>query len=96
VAGRETALLGSEQARELTLNLALPFAWNDPALRPRAEALLTALGAAAAYGKTAFLERTLRADAGRRPVRSALEQQGLLAYLGEWCSQGGCGRCPLS
>jgi hypothetical protein len=25
-----------------------------------------------------------------------VEQQGLLSLLAEWCSRGGCGRCPLS
>lgn len=90
------ALLGPDRARELVLNVALPFAAGDAALRQRAESLLAGLGAATAYGKTAFLERHLRASSGRRLVRGALEQQGLLAYLGKWCSQGGCGRCPLS
>ena len=54
------------------------------------------LPAQRAYGKTEFLERHLRHADGKRLVRTALEQQGLLATLGDWCSQGGCGRCPLS
>jgi hypothetical protein len=90
------ALIGPDRARELTQNLVLPFAALDPALRDQAQTLLAGLAAGAAYGKTAFLEANLRAPGGRRLVRTALEQQGLLAFLGQWCSQGGCGRCPLS
>ena len=96
IPGRTTALIGPARARELALNVALPFAWRDPSLRGRTEALLSEASAAPAYGKTAFLEGNLGGRLGRRLVRRAVEQQGLLAYLGEWCSQGGCGRCPLS
>jgi len=90
------ALIGPDRARELALNLALPFASLDAGLRERVDSLLDGLGAGAAYGKTAFLERHLRAGAGKRLVRGALEQQGLLGFLSDWCSRGGCGRCPLS
>ena len=89
-------LIGPGRARELALNLALPFAALDASARPRVTALLDDLRAGAAYGKTAFLEANLREGARRRLVRTALEQQGLLAFLGQWCSRGGCGRCPLS
>jgi uncharacterized protein DUF2851 len=89
------ALIGAGRARELALNVALPFAVLDGALEGRARELLEEMGAAAVYGKTAFLEANLRAG-GRRTVRTALEQQGLLGLLGRWCSRGGCGRCPLS
>ena len=96
VSRRGATLIGPQQARELALNLALPFAAGDPSLRSKAEALLAGMRAAPVYGKTAFLERNLRAASSRRLVRRALEQQGLLAFLAQWCSQGGCGRCPLS
>jgi hypothetical protein len=65
-------------------------------LLERALALAESLPAGAAYGKTAFLEANLRLPGGKRLVRAALEQQGLLAYLGTWCSRGGCGSCGLS
>jgi hypothetical protein len=96
VARGGVALIGPERARELVLNVVLPFAAGDPALRERALGLLEGIGAGATYGKTAFLEANLRPPGGRRLARTALEQQGLLALLGEWCSRGGCGRCPLS
>jgi hypothetical protein len=94
--GGGPALIGPGRARELALNLALPFAALTPSLRDKALSLLETLPAAPAYGKTAFLENSLRQPNGKRGIASALEQQGLLDYLGRWCSQGGCGRCPLS
>jgi hypothetical protein len=57
--------------------------------------LVAALPPLPPYGKTRFLEANLKLD-GRRFVQRTLEQQGLLAYQGEWCARGGCGRCPLS
>jgi len=94
--GDGAAPLGQERARELVLNAVLPFAATQPELRAKAEALLRELPAVAPYGKTAFLEANLRGPDGRRAAASALAQQGLLAFLEEWCSRGGCGRCPLS
>jgi Protein of unknown function (DUF2851) len=90
------ALLGEARARELVLNAVLPFAAARPDLHEKTLALLAQLAASAAYGKTAFLESNLKRADGKRRVSSAVEQQGLLAFLAEWCSQGGCGRCPLS
>jgi hypothetical protein len=90
------ALLGPGRARELLLNAVLPFAALDDGLAERAGALLQKLPAADAYGKTAFLEGNLRrGDEGFR-AKGALQQQGLLALVSDWCRQGGCGRCPLS
>lgn len=89
------ALVGAERARELLLNAVLPFVSGLPGLRERALALAAELPAAAAYGKTAFLERNLAAG-GRTAARTALRRQGLLSLHAQWCSRGGCGRCPLS
>ena len=90
------SLLGPDRARELVLNVVLPFALLQPVLAEHAMALAESLPAAAAYGKTRFLEANLAPVEGKRAVRGALAQQGLLSMLSEWCSQGGCGRCPLS
>jgi hypothetical protein len=95
VPGKEgPALIGPERARELLINAVLPAA----AALGRRRAALTLLGrlpAGSAYGRTNFLEANLRPAKGRI-VRTALQQQGLLALIGRWCSRGGCGRCPLS
>ena len=43
------------------------------------------------YGAVRHLHRALA------PVRpSARRQQGMLYLLKQYCTQGGCGRCPLS
>lgn len=91
----EAALLGPERARELVFNVVLPWAAAQPALRERALSLLRCLPAGPAYGRTRFLEANLGGEvaAGRG---GTLVRQGLLAYVEQWCSRGGCGRCPLS
>jgi hypothetical protein len=94
--GGEPALLGAERAQELVVNAVLPFVALDASLRPQALALLAALPAGASYGKTRFLEHNLKRADGKKRVRGVLAQQGLLGLLNDWCSQGGCGRCPLS
>jgi hypothetical protein len=90
------ALLGRERAQELVINVVLPFAATQPSLRAHALDLAEVLPPLRPYGRTVALERNLAGVDGRRAVRSALAQQGLLVYQAEWCSQGGCGRCPLS
>jgi len=86
--------IGPGRAQELLVNAVLPFVasqgYGEEALR-----LLQGLPAAPSYGKTAFLEANLRPEKGRI-VRNALQSQGLLGYVARWCSQGGCGKCPLS
>jgi hypothetical protein len=89
-------LLGADRAREIVLNVVLPFAMLQPVLEAQALALAASMPASPAYGKTRFLEANLTTTEGKRAVRGALAQQGLLSLLHEWCSQGGCGKCPLS
>ncbi|HXH22576.1 MAG TPA: hypothetical protein VNN10_11135, partial [Dehalococcoidia bacterium] len=84
-------------AVEVLLNAVLPFAAAvRPELEGRCLELAASLPALPPYGKTAFLEANLAPAGRRRTTRTPLEQQGLLALHAEWCSQGGCGRCPLS
>lgn len=91
------APLGPQRARELVLNAVLPFcAGSEDSAAAGVERLLAGLPPSPAYGRTRFLEENLRPAGGRRRVTNALQQQGLLALLSNWCSQGGCGRCPLS
>jgi hypothetical protein len=90
------SLLGPDRAREIVLNVVLPFGLLQPVLEDRALAMAEALPAGPAYGKTRFLEANMAPAEGKRAVRGALAQQGLLALLTEWCSRGGCGKCPLS
>lgn len=90
------AWLGAERATEVLLNAVLPCLSAVSASGARAADLARQLRATAAYGKTAFLEKALQGAAGRRPLKRAWQQQGLLELYGSWCSRGGCGRCPLS
>lgn len=90
------ALLGPDRVRELLLNVVLPFAALDPTLTDKATKLAARLPASPGYGRTAFLEGNLRRGDETFRARTALEQQGLLAMVNDWCRQGGCGRCPLS
>jgi hypothetical protein len=86
--------IGPGRAQELLVNAVLPFAAARGLPRLALEALRR-LPAPPAYGKTAFLESNLRPEKGRI-ARNALQSQGLLDYVAQWCSQDGCGRCPLS
>ncbi len=86
--------IGAARAQELLVNAVLPFA-AALGLKKAAVALLRTLPAGTSYGKTGFLESDLRPTKGRI-ARSALQSQGLLGYVTQWCSQGGCGKCPLS
>jgi hypothetical protein len=81
------ALIGPGRARELVLNAVLPFTAVSPSLQDASRALLAQLPPGLAYGKTRFLESNLNAVDGRRLAKSALHQQGLLAFLQEWCSR---------
>jgi hypothetical protein len=90
------SLLGAGRAREVVINVVLPFAATRPETREPALRLAEAMPAAEPYGNTRFLETNLGLPGGKRPVKGAFAQQGLLGLLNEWCSRGGCGRCPLS
>jgi hypothetical protein len=88
------ALLGPDRAQELVVNVALPFAATRAELRGHAFVLLAQLKASSSYAKTAFLEANLGLSGSGR--RSVLQQQGLVAFVEQWCKQGGCGLCGLS
>lgn len=90
------ALIGRSRAIELLVNAALPFLAGaaEGLLAERARALYRALPRPARYGTLAFLEAQLRRPGG--PPIAARRLQGMLALHREWCTAGGCGRCPLS
>ncbi len=95
------ALIGRGRALELLVNAVLPWlaataqAEGDTERAARARACFARLPRPGRYGALAFLETNLRAEG--RPLRlDARRQQGLLALYKTECTQGGCGRCPLS
>lgn len=95
------ALIGRGRAIELLVNALLPWAAAEAEARgdsdgaARARACFARLPRPSPYGALAFLEANLRTDGGPLPL-DARRQQGLLALYKTECTQGGCGRCPLS
>jgi len=91
------AYIGRSRAIEILTNAVLPAACasGDPALEGAARALFAKLPRAAVYGVTRYLEEALASEGVRVPV-NARRAHGLLALNRDWCTQGGCGRCPLS
>lgn len=87
-------LVGRGRAVELALNAVLPPAAacaGSAEEEARVEAVYASLPSAGRYGSVRHLERALT---GVRP--SARRAQGMLYLLKQYCTQGGCGRCPLS
>ena len=87
-------LIGRGRAVELAANAVLPLAAALAASaveESHVGAVYGALPLPARYGAVRHLHRALA------PVRlSARRQQGMLYLLKQYCTQGGCGRCPLS
>ncbi len=96
------ALIGRGRALEMAANVLLPLAallaeaQRDREAALRARELLARLPRAGPYGATRFLEEALRSGDGRAFRLNARRQQGLLHLYHAYCTQGGCGRCPLS
>lgn len=91
------AYIGRSRAIEILANAVLPAARasGDLALAQASRALFAKLPRPAVYGVTRYLEEALASDGVRVPV-NARRAHGLLALNRDWCTQGGCGRCPLS
>ncbi|HTE65772.1 MAG TPA: DUF2851 family protein [Candidatus Binatia bacterium] len=86
--------IGRSRAVELLANAVLPcLAAVGPEGRARrAEAFYARLPLPAQYGAV----RHLHEAAGRAVRVDFRRQQGMLYLLRQYCTQGGCGRCPLS
>jgi hypothetical protein len=91
------AYIGRARALEMLVNVVLPaaYAWGGAGVRAKATAVLARLPRPQAYGVTRYLEQAISSD-GVRVRLNAERAQGLLALNREWCTQNGCGRCPLS
>ena len=87
------ALIGRGRAIELLTNALLPWtvALGSHQAAQAAHAAYAGLPRPARYGSLGFLETNLEGV-----TLNARRQQGLLALYKEDCTQGGCGRCPLS
>jgi len=98
-AGRPAALvraltvegaIGRARAVEILSNAVLPVTAADDPLA--SEAAYRHLQLPARYGPVRHLHTAL---AGAVPL-NARRQQGMLYLLKRYCTQGGCGKCPLS
>ena len=91
-------LVGASRALEIAANAVIPFALaraearSDRPLAKAAEALYALLPRGSDYGDT----RHLRAALIGVRTNGFQRQQGMLYLHRGYCTQGGCGRCPLS
>jgi len=69
---------------------------GDADIEASAVALYQELPGPVAYGATRLLTSALVDAEGRSLVRGAAAVQGALQMTRDWCTRGGCGRCPLS
>ena len=91
VEGKPSALIGRGRALEIIANAVLPYLAAAGQER-LAESLYRELPVAARYGAV----RHLHEATGGAVSVNARRQQGMLYLLRQYCTQGGCGRCPLS
>jgi hypothetical protein len=87
-------LIGRSRAIEIAGNAVLPLAAAlcGPPAAYGIEAVFAGLPLPARYGAVRHLHEVTRPD-----VRSDMRrQQGMLYLLHQYCTQGGCGKCPLS
>ncbi|MDO8615199.1 MAG: DUF2851 family protein [Dehalococcoidia bacterium] len=86
-------LIGPARALELLANAVLPLAaeLGGAAAEATARAIYARLPLPARYGSLRHLHRAAAAV----PVNMR-RQQGMLYLLKHYCTQGGCGKCPLS
>lgn len=92
--------IGQDRACELAINAVLPWLLamyaNDEDLCAAVTSVFGELPAPAAYGQTKLITAALSRDDGTSLVRGGAVMQGALQMTRDWCTQGGCGHCPLS
>ena len=86
-----TGAIGRSRAIEIATNAVLPWLAAS-GLETEALRAYAALGLPARYGNVRHLHEALASEV---PL-GARRQQGMLYLLRQYCTQGGCGRCPLS
>jgi len=99
--GANSALIGRGRAREMVVNVVLPFsfAWGEresqPELRDRALELYRNYPELEENQITRQMRRQLFAEEGAMVVSSARRQQGLIHIYYSCCLDGDCLNCPL-
>jgi hypothetical protein len=98
----ESTLIGRERAREIIINVVLPFtlAWSEASwqkwISQHAWALYRSMPRAGEYGTTRDLSRLLAGDRASEVVNSARRQQGLIHIDKTFCRLRQCPVCPLA
>jgi len=92
--------IGRDRAIELAANAVLPWLLaaypEETAITDGVAAIYAALPGPAPYGSTRLLTTALIDAEGISLVRGTAALQGAIQMTRDWCSRGGCGRCPLS
>ncbi len=99
--GSKDNLIGQGRAREIVINVILPFAlaWAEASsqrkLAEQVLALYRDYPKAGEYGITRDLARLLMGTSASRLVNTACRQQGLIYLDKTFCRQRECGVCPV-
>jgi hypothetical protein len=82
----------------MAVNVVLPFAvaWGDAAPAEAARALYRRWPRPSPFSITRHLDQAMSTGRGEGVRIDARRQQGMLHLYRNYCTQGGCGRCPLS
>ena len=91
--------IGTDRAIELAVNAVLPWllaAYGAEQIGEAVFACFRRLPAPQTYGISRVIAGALRDERDRSLLRSAASVQGAVQMTRDWCTQGGCGRCPLS
>ena len=97
----ERALIGRSRAREVMVNIVLPFAYawakasSQPALAEQALVLYIRYSRLSENQITRGLTRLLFDGNGSKVIDSARRQQGLIYLDKTFCFQRSCGECPI-
>lgn len=97
---RPAALVGPERAADAVVNALLPWSAavgrhrGNPHLEEAAEAVYRLHPPLAQNQITRHMARQILGRAGPAAIRTACEQQGLLAIYRGWCDARDCGACP--
>jgi hypothetical protein len=100
--GNECSLIGQGRAREIVINIILPFvlAWAEARSQEKLEEQVLALyqgyPKAGEYGITRDLAKLLLGPGASRLVNSARRQQGLVHLDKTFCRRRECACCPVA
>ncbi len=102
VSEHKRTLIGQGRAREIVVNVVLPFAFawataeGQPGLMERVQAIHRSYPCAGEYGITRELTDLILDPDARRCISTARRQQGLIHLAKSYCHQRRCASCPLS